>query len=279
MLNNFKNYIFLINWTKWILITFGILISALMLFIPLVFIFVTAFSEGLLVFKKNLLDCDMLHAIFLTVFIALLSLPINVVFGILLSWLVTRFSFRGRQLLLTLVNVPVAVSPVIAGFLYLLLYGYNTLIGGWLDSCNIQILFAWPGMVLVTVFVTFPIIVHEIVPVMFSIGKEEDEVAVLLGASGWKMFWYVTFRNIRWSLLHGVILSNARIIGEFGALSVVSGLIRGKTYTLSLQVELLYQDYNIVGAFVASLLLGCMAIFTLFVKCIARNYFTEAYLK
>jgi len=254
------------DWVKWLLIGTGMVISLLFLVIPLGYIFVTALSDGLVPVWHNLRDSDMLHAIWLTVLVALIAVPVNVVFGTLMAWLVTRFNFRGRQLLLTLMDVPFAVSPVVAGLLYLLFYGTNGPIGGWLDSHNIQLMFSWPGMVMVTVFVTCPFVVRELVPVMLSQGSQEDEAAILLGASGWQMFRRVTLPNIRWALLYGVILTNARTIGEFGAVSVVSGSIRGETYTLPLQVELLHQDYNTVGAFTAAALLTLMAIVTLFLK-------------
>ncbi|WP_410014109.1 sulfate/thiosulfate ABC transporter permease CysW [Sodalis sp. C49] len=254
------------DWLKWLLIGTGMVISLLFLVIPMGYIFVTALADGLAPVWRNLNDSDMLHAIWLTVLVALIAVPVNVVFGTLMAWLVTRFNFRGRQLLLTLMDVPFAVSPVVAGLLYLLFYGSNGPLAGWLDTHNIQLMFAWPGMVLVTVFVTCPFVVRELVPVMLSQGSDEDEAAILLGASGWQMFRRVTLPNIRWALLYGVILTNARTIGEFGAVSVVSGSIRGETYTLPLQVELLHQDYNTVGAFTAAALLTLMAIVTLFLK-------------
>lgn len=255
-----------VNWGKWVLIALGVVISVLFLVVPLVSIFVTAFSSGAAAVWQNLGDPDMLHAIWLTVLIALITVPVNLVFGTLLAWLVTRFNFPGRQLLLTLIDIPFAVSPVVAGLLYLLFWGNNGPAGGWLDAHDIQIMFSWPGMALVTIFVTCPFVVRELVPVMLSQGSQEDEAAVLLGASGWQMFRRVTLPNIRWALLYGVVLTNARAIGEFGAVSVVSGSIRGETYTLPLQVELLHQDYNTAGAFTAAGLLTLMAIVTLFLK-------------
>ncbi|CNK61121.1 sulfate/thiosulfate transporter permease subunit [Yersinia mollaretii] len=255
-----------INWGKWTLIAIGALFSFLLLVIPMVWIFITAFSKGIAVVGQNLLDPDMLHAIWLTVLVALITVPVNLVFGVVLAWLVTRFVFPGRQLLMTLIDIPFAVSPVVAGLMYLLFYGSNGVVGGWLDSHDIQLMFSWPGMVLVTIFVTCPFVVRELVPVMMSQGSQEDEAAVLLGASGWQMFRRVTLPNIRWALLYGVVLTNARAIGEFGAVSVVSGSIRGETYTLPLQVELLHQDYNTAGAFTAAALLTLMAIVTLFLK-------------
>ncbi|HHP7835497.1 TPA: sulfate/thiosulfate ABC transporter permease CysW [Serratia marcescens] len=255
-----------VNWGKWTLIAIGALFSVLLLVVPMMSIFAEAFSKGVGAMWSNLLDPDMLHAIWLTVLIALITVPFNLVFGTLLAWLVTRFTFPGRQLLLTLIDIPFAVSPVVAGLIYLLFYGSNGLLGGWLDAHNIQIMFSWPGMVLVTIFVTCPFVVRELVPMMLSQGSQEDEAAILLGASGWQMFRRVTLPNIRWALLYGVVLTNARAIGEFGAVSVVSGSIRGETYSLPLQVELLQQDYNTVGAFTAAALLTLMAIVTLFLK-------------
>ncbi|NIE70808.1 sulfate ABC transporter permease subunit CysW [Pantoea sp. ICBG 1758] len=258
------------NWGKWLLIGTGALISILLLVVPMISIFWEALAQGAGQAFSNLQDGDMLHAIWLTVLVALITVPVNLVFGTLLAWLVTRFTFPGRQLLLTLFDIPFAVSPVVAGLMYLLFWGVNGPAGGWLDAHNIQIMFAWPGMVLATVFVTCPFVVRELVPVMLSQGSNEDEAAVLLGASGWQMFRRVTLPNIRWALLYGVVLTNARAIGEFGAVSVVSGSIRGETYTLPLQVELLHQDYNTVGAFTAAALLTLMAIVTLFLKSVVQ---------
>ncbi|CAI0937815.1 Sulfate transport system permease protein CysW [Serratia quinivorans] len=255
-----------VNWGKWTLIGIGVLFSILLLVVPIISIFAEAFSKGIGAMWGNLVDHDMLHAIWLTVLIALITVPFNLIFGTLLAWLVTRFTFPGRQLLLTLIDIPFAVSPVVAGLIYLLFYGSNGLLGGWLDAHNIQLMFSWPGMVLVTIFVTCPFVVRELVPMMLSQGSQEDEAAILLGASGWQMFRRVTLPNIRWALLYGVVLTNARAIGEFGAVSVVSGSIRGETFSLPLQVELLQQDYNTVGSFTAAGLLTLMAIVTLFLK-------------
>lgn len=255
-----------INWGKWVLIALGIIISFFILVVPMASIFVKAFSDGLGPVLHNLADADMLHAIWLTLLIALITVPVNLVFGVLLAWLVTRFTFPGRQLLLTLLDIPFAVSPVVAGLIYLLLYGANGFAGSWLEAHNLKLMFAWPGMVMVTVFVTCPFVVRELVPVMMSQGSQEDEAAILLGASGWQMFKRVTLPNIRWALLYGVVLTNARAIGEFGAVSVVSGSIRGETLSLPLQIELLQQDYNTVGSFTAAALLTLLAILTLFLK-------------
>ena len=254
------------NWARAALIALGVILSLIMLVIPLVSIFAAALSHGLGGVWRNLSDPDMLHAIGLTLLVVAIVVPVNLVFGTLLAWLVTRFQFPGRQLLLTLIDIPFAVSPVVAGLLYLLFYSTNGTVGGWLDEQGLQLMFAWPGIVLVTIFVTCPFMVRELVPVMMSQGSQEEEAAVLLGASGWQVFYRVTLPNIRWALLYGVVLTNARAIGEFGDVSVVSGSIRGETYTLPLQVELLHQDYNSVGAFTAAALLTVMAILTLFIK-------------
>lgn len=254
-------------WQKWLLISAGLLLTFFILVIPLVWIFVTALSDGIGGVVRALADADMLHAIWLTVIVALITVPVNLIFGTLLAWLVTRFRFPGRQLLLTLADLPFAVSPVIAGLLYLLLYGSNSWLGGFLESSlDTQIMFALPGIVLVTIFVTCPYVVRELVPVMLSQGAQEEEAAVLLGARAWQIWWRVTLPNIRWPLFYGVILTNARAIGEFGAVSVVSGAIRGETFTLPLQVELLHQDYQTVAAFTASCLLALMAVVTLCIR-------------
>lgn len=254
-------------WQKWLLISAGLLLTLFILIIPLVWIFVTALSDGIGGVIRALADADMLHAIWLTLIVALITVPVNLLFGTLLAWLVTRFRFPGRQLLLTLADLPFAVSPVIAGLLYLLLYGSNSWLGGFLESSlDTQIMFALPGIVLVTVFVTCPYVVRELVPVMLSQGAQEEEAAVLLGAGAWQIWWRVTLPNIRWPLFYGVILTNARAIGEFGAVSVVSGAIRGETFTLPLQVELLHQDYQTVAAFTASGLLALMAVVTLCIR-------------
>ncbi|OXY80331.1 sulfate/thiosulfate ABC transporter permease CysW [Oceanimonas doudoroffii] len=253
-------------WGRWLLIGTGVVLTLLLLVVPLFAIFAGALAAGVGGVLDNLAEPDMLHAIGLTLMVAAVTVPINLVFGTLLAWLVTRFRFPGRQLLLTLMDVPFAVSPVVAGLLYLLMYGVNGPVGGWLDGHDMQLMFAWPGIVMVTVFVTCPFVVRELVPLMSSQGTDSEEAAVLLGASGWQLFRRVTLPNIRWALLYGVILTNARAVGEFGAVSVVSGGIRGETNTLPLHVELLHQDYNAVGAFTAAALLTLMAVVTLMIK-------------
>ena len=199
--------------------------------------------------------------------VALITVPVNLVFGVLLAWCVTRYEFRGRKLLSTLIDIPFAMSPVVAGLCYLVVYRGQGLVGQWLDDrFDVQLMFALPGMVMVTVFVTCPYVARVLIPLMQSQGTEEEEAAILLGASGWQAFWYVTLPRIRWALLYGVVLTNARAVGEFGAVSVVSGLIRGETLTLPLLIQMLNEDYNTVGAFTAAGLLGAMALVTLLLK-------------
>ncbi|QJQ95364.1 MULTISPECIES: sulfate ABC transporter permease subunit CysW [Halomonadaceae] len=249
-----------------VLVIAAMLLSALFLLLPLVAIFSYAFAQGAGVFWANVSNHYTLAAIGLTLFIAALTIPINLVFGVMLAWLVTRFSFPGRRLLQTLIDIPFAVSPVVAGLIYLLLYGRNGWIGGWLDTQDIQLMFAWPGILMVTIFVTCPFVARELIPLMQAQGSRDEEAAVTLGASGWTVFRRVTLPNIRWALLYGVILTNARAVGEFGAVSVVSGAIRGQTNTLPLHLEQLYQDYNTVGAFASAALLALIALLTLAAK-------------
>lgn len=252
--------------TRRILIVLAVALSVLFLLLPLIAIFAQAFAEGVAIFWNNLSDEYTLAAIGLTLLVTVLTIPVNLVFGVFLAWLVTRFEFPGRRLLQTLIDIPFAVSPVVAGLVYLLLYGSSGWIGSWLDGYDIQLMFAWPGIVLVTIFVTCPFVARELIPLMQAQGSREEEAAVTLGASGWTIFRRITLPNIKWALLYGVILTNARAVGEFGAVSVVSGSIRGETNTLPLHVELLYQDYNTVGAFTAAALLALIALFTLAAK-------------
>lgn len=256
--------------TKWALISTALMLTLVILVIPLVLIFAQAMSEGVQVAWANLTDAYTLHAIGLTLFVAALTVPINLVFGVFLAWLVTRFEFPGRKALITLIDIPFAVSPVVAGLLYLLLYGTNGWLGSWLADHDVQLMFAWPGIVMVTVFVTCPFVARELIPLMQQQGSEEEEAGVVLGASGWQLFRRVTLPNIRWALIYGVVLTNARAVGEFGAVSVVAGNIRGQTNTLPLHVELLYQDYNVVGAFVAASLLAGIALLTLLIKSVVE---------
>lgn len=249
-----------------LLIGAALVLTALFLLLPLVAIFAQALMNGIDVYWQNLSDDYTLAAIGLTLLVAVITVPVNLVFGVFLAWLVTRFDFPGRRLLQTLIDIPFAVSPVVAGLVYLLLYGRNGWLGGWLDAHDIQIMFAWPGIVLVTLFVTCPFVARELIPLMQAQGSREEEAAVTLGASGWTIFRRVTLPNIRHALLYGVILTNARAVGEFGAVSVVAGAIRGETNTLPLQVEQLYQDYNTVGAFTSASLLALLALLTLAAK-------------
>ncbi len=251
---------------KWSLIGLAALLTALILVVPLAAIFIQAFSGGAETYWNNLTDSYTRHAIMLTLLVAALTVPINLVFGVFLAWLVTRFEFPGRKALITLIDIPFAVSPVVAGLLYLLLYGSNGWLGGWLMNHDVQLMFSWPGIVMVTVFVTCPFVARELIPLMQQQGHEEEEAGVILGACGWQLFRRVTLPNIQWALIYGVVLTNARAVGEFGAVSVVSGNIRGATNTLPLHVELLYQDYNVVGAFTSASLLAGIAMLTLLVK-------------
>ncbi|MBR9871107.1 MAG: sulfate ABC transporter permease subunit CysW [Gammaproteobacteria bacterium] len=253
-------------WVRRTLIGLAMVLTVIFLVIPVVVIFTQALSAGWSTLAGNILDEYTLHAIGLTLFVALLTVPLNLIFGTALAWSVTRFKFPGRKLLITLIDIPFAVSPVVAGLLYLLLYGRNGWLGGWLSTHDIQLMFAWPGIVMVTVFVTCPFVARELIPLMQQQGSEEEEAGVVLGASGWRIFRKITLPNIKWALIYGVILTNARAVGEFGAVSVVSGNVRGQTNTLPLHVELLYQDYNIVGAFASASLLAAIAILTLVAK-------------
>lgn len=254
------------KFTKYLLIGLAGFFAGIFLLIPIIAIFYQAFAEGILHYFSSLATKDTLHAIGLTLFVALLTLPINLVFGTFLAWLLTRFNFYGRKFIMVLIDIPFAVSPVVVGLLYLLLYGNNGWLGAHLEAANVQIMFAAPGILLVTIFVTSPFVARELIPLMQQQGKEEEEAAVILGASGWKMFRKVTLPNIKWALIYGVILTNARAVGEFGAVSVVSGNIRGETNTLSLNVELLYQDYQAAAAFASASLLALIALFTLLLK-------------
>lgn len=263
---NIKKSNIKIDWAKLILIILGSSIAILVLLIPLVSIFYEAFSHGIKLFLYNLNNNDIKHSIYITILITLITIPINVIFGIFTSWLLTKFVCSGRSILLTILNLPFTISPVVVGLMYLLVYGINGPIGSFLDKYDFQIIFSLPGMVLVTIFVTCPFVILELVPIMLHQGKNEEEAAILLGASGWKMFWNITLPNVKLALLYGIILTNARAIGEFGAISIISGLIRGETYTLPLQIELLYQDYNVVGAFSAAVVLTGIAMFILLLK-------------
>ncbi len=238
----------------------------LFLGLPLVTVFVSAFSEGRGAYFAALQDPDTVSAIKLTLLTAAVSVPLNVIFGIAAAWAIAKFEFRGKNLLLTLIDLPFAVSPVVAGLIFVLLLGKFTPLGGWLEAHDIRIIFAVPGIILATTFVTFPFVVREVLPVMQAQGMDEEQAARVLGASGWQTFWRVSLPNIKWGLLYGVILCNARAMGEFGAVSVVSGKILGLTDTLPLQVEAFNDDYNFTGAFAAASLLAMLGLVTLVAK-------------
>jgi sulfate transport system permease protein len=246
----------------------GVALAFLTLFlvVPTVFVFVEAFRKGASVYFAALTDADALSAIWLTLVTAGIAVPLNVIFGVAAAWLVTRFRFRGRQILIALIDIPFAVSPVISGLIYVLLFGRQGVLGPWLADHEIKIIFAQPGIVLATIFVTFPFVARELMPLMEQQGSEEEEAALLLGASGWQMFWRITLPNIKWGLLYGAILCNARAMGEFGAVSVVSGHIRGVTNTIPLQVEILYNEYNLAAAFALASVLTLLAFVTLILK-------------
>ncbi len=257
-------------WPRRVLIGLGVTLSLLLIVMPLVLIFAQAFSQGWQVYWENITHPDTVHAIKLTLLAAAIAVPVNVLFGVAAAWAITRFEFPGKRVLMTLIDIPFSISPVVAGVMYLMLYGQRGWIGGWLMEHDIQLMFSVIGVVMVTVFVTSPFVARELIPFMQQQGDEEEEAATVLGASGWQTFWRVTLPNIKWALVYGIILCNARAMGEFGAVSVVSGNIRGETNTLPLHVELLYQDYNATGAFAAASLLALLAIVTLLLKTIAE---------
>ncbi|MDQ8037688.1 MAG: sulfate ABC transporter permease subunit CysW [Pedobacter sp.] len=257
-------------WIRVLLIGGALLFLAVFLLAPLAAVFAEAFRKGSEAYFAALKDPDAISAIKLTLIAAGISVPLNLVFGVAAAWAIAKFEFRGKQLLVTLIDLPFAVSPVIAGLIYVLMFGAQGLFGEWLYEHDIKILFAVPGIVLATLFVTFPFVARELIPLMQAQGTEEEEAAITLGASGFKTFWRVTLPNIKWGILYGVILCNARAMGEFGAVSVVSGHIRGLTNTMPLQVEILYNEYNFVAAFAVASLLAFLALVTLVIKSIAE---------
>ncbi|HEY9857999.1 MAG TPA: sulfate ABC transporter permease subunit CysW [Candidatus Obscuribacterales bacterium] len=254
------------TWVKGVLIGIAIAYLALILFIPAFNVFVQAFKEGVGPFLGNLTEPNFLHAARLTLLIALIVVPINTVFGLCAAWVIARNQFRGRTFLISLLDVPFAVSPVVAGLMIVLLYGRNGWFGSWLEAGNIKVIFAMPAMVLASAFITLPFIAREVIPVLEEAGSDQEEAARTLGANDWQIFWRVTIPNIRWGLLYGVILTNARVMGEFGAVSVVSGNIAGKTQTLPLFVEEAYKQYATQSAFSAAVLLAFLAVVTLVLK-------------
>ncbi|GAB2180681.1 sulfate ABC transporter permease subunit CysW [Denitratisoma sp. agr-D3] len=253
-------------WVKWTIVGLSLAFFAFFLLLPLAAVFTEALRKGSEAYFAALTEPDALASIRLTLTAAAIAVPLNLVFGVSAAWLIAKFQFRGKQFLITLIDLPFSVSPVIAGLVYVLIFGTQGWFGPWLSDHNIKILFAVPGIVLATVFVTFPFVARELIPLMESQGREEEEAAVVLGASGFQTFWHVTLPNIKWGLLYGVILCNARAMGEFGAVSVVSGHIRGETNTMPLHVEILYNEYQFAAAFAVASLLALLALVTLAVK-------------
>ena len=260
-------------WVRWTLTGAALAFLILFLFLPLAAVFVEAFRKGAAAYFAAFHDDDALSAIKLTLLTAAIAVPLNLVFGVAASWAIAKFDFRGKSLLTTLIDLPFAVSPVISGLVYVLVFGLQGWFGPWLRAHDIKIIFAVPGIVLATIFVTFPFVARELIPLMQAQGSEEEQAAISLGANGWQVFWRVTLPNVKWALLYGVILCNARAMGEFGAVSVVSGHIRGETNTLPLHVEILYNEYNFVAAFACASLLAFLAVVTLALKAIVERKF------
>ncbi|MBK6735747.1 MAG: sulfate ABC transporter permease subunit CysW [bacterium] len=254
------------RWVRTGLLGITLLFLGAFLVTPLVAVFAEAFRKGAGAYFASFNDPAVLAAIKLTLLAAVIAVPVNVVFGLAAAWAVAKFEFPGKSLLTTLIDLPLAVSPVVSGLIYVLVFGLNGWLGPWLKAHDLQVIFAVPGIVLATVFVTLPFVARELIPLMQEQGTEDEESALTLGASGWQTFWRVTLPNVRWALLYGVILCNARAMGEFGAVSVVSGHIRGKTNTVPLQVEILYNEYNFVAAFAVASLLAMLALVTLAAK-------------
>ncbi|MDT7838140.1 sulfate ABC transporter permease subunit CysW (plasmid) [Aquabacterium sp. OR-4] len=253
-------------WLRFTLIGVALAFLSLFLFVPLVAVFVEAFKKGVEVYLEAIREPDAVSALKLTLVAAAISVPLNLVFGVAAAWCIAKFEFRGKSLLLTLIDLPFSVSPVIAGLVYVLVFGLQGWFGPWLQAHDLKVIFAVPGIVLATVFITFPFVARELIPLMQAQGREQEEAAVVLGASGWQVFRRVTLPNIKWALLYGVILCNARAFGEFGAVSVVSGHIRGQTNTLPLHIEILYNEYQFAAAFAVASLLAGLALVTLVLK-------------
>jgi len=257
--------------TRRTLLAVVLFVTAFFLLAPLVLIFASALSQGVGVFLKNLTDPAIGHAIWLTLLTALVVVPVNILFGLAAAWTVTKFQFRGRTLLIALIELPYSISPIVAGVAYLFVYGTQGLFGPWLEAWDIKIMFALPAIFLASMFVTAPFVARELIPLMQVQGTDEEEAAVTLGASGFATFIRVTLPNVKWAVVYGAILCNARVMGEFGAVSVVSGNIRGVTTTLPLQIELMFHDYNIIGAFTASLVLAGVALLTIVLKLVLER--------
>jgi sulfate/thiosulfate transport system permease protein len=251
---------------KWAILATSLSFFAIFLLLPLVAVFVEALRKGWEVYVSALIDADAISAIKLTLIAAAISVPLNLFFGVAAAWSITKFEFRGKHLLITLIDLPFSVSPVVSGLIYILVFGAQGWFGPWLAEHDLKVVFAVPGIVLATIFVTFPFVARELIPLMEAQGKDEEEAAVVLGAKGWQTFWYVTLPNVKWGLLYGVILCNARAMGEFGAVSVVSGHIRGMTNTMPLHVEILYNEYQFAAAFAVASLLALLALVTLVIK-------------
>ncbi|KFN07023.1 sulfate ABC transporter, permease protein CysW [Paenibacillus macerans] len=251
---------------KWVLITLAALVLIWLIVLPLAVVITEALKKGWGVYVEAIRDPDALSALRLTLLVAVITVPLNTIFGVAAAWAITKFKFRGKQLLVTLIDLPFAVSPVIGGLIYVLVYGVHGWFGPWLQEHDIKIIFALPGIILATLFVTFPFVARELIPLMEDQGQQEEEAAVTLGARGFRIFWKVTLPNIKWGLLYGIILCNARAMGEFGAVSVVSGHIRGETNTLPLHVEILYNEYQFSASFAVASLLLMLALVTLLLK-------------
>lgn len=254
------------GWVRYSLIAIAMLFLSLVLILPVLTVFIEAFRKGVAQYFDAFIEPDAWAAIRLTLLVAAISVPVNLVFGVAGAWAIAKFEFKGKAFLTTLIDLPFSVSPVISGLVFVLLFSSQSVLGPWLKSYNIDILFAVPGIVLATLFVTFPFVARELIPLIQEQGTGDEEAALSLGASGWQTFWYVTLPNIKWGLLYGVLLCNARAMGEFGAVSVVSGHIRGLTNTMPLHVEILYNEYNFVGAFAVASLLTLLALLTLALK-------------
>lgn len=254
------------RWVRGLLIALALGVLGLLVVLPLANVFAHALAKGPSAFLATLADPDNRHAVFLTLLVAVIVVLLNVVFGVTAAWAIAKFDFRGKALLVTLIDLPLSVSPVIAGLVFMLVFGLQGYLGPWLRSHDVQVVFALPGLVLATVFVTFPFVARELLPVMEALGRDDEEAATTAGATGWQTFWHVTRANIRWGLLYGVVLCNARAMGEFGAVSVVSGRIPGQTDTMPLRVEKLYQEYQLVSAFTLASLLALLALATLAAK-------------
>ena len=253
-------------WVKVLLLTVALGFLICFLGVPLVAVFTEAFRHGVAVYLKSLVDPAALSAIRLSLLVTVVCVPLNMIFGVAAAWAIARFAFRGKHLLLSLIDLPFSVSPVVAGLMLVLLFGMQGFLGPFLRDNNLEVIFALPGMLIATLFVTFPFVARELIPLMQQQGSEEEEAAVLLGATGWQMFWRVTLPNVRWGLLYGIVLSTARALGEFGAVSVVSGHIRGRTNTIPLHVEILYNEYNFSGAFAVASVLTLSAFVTILLK-------------